>query len=101
MYTDQKSLKHILQQRVASCDQHCWVSKLLGYHFDVIYKPGPENKVADSLSQISEEGALAALVSFPVWELGEDLKQEVISDPSLKGIMAVCSLTRIPDMGSA
>lgn len=33
VYTDHKSLKHFLQQRVTSPDQQCWLAKLLGYQF--------------------------------------------------------------------
>ena len=40
----------------------------VGYQFEVIYKPGPDNKVADSLSRIFEEGEHKILVSSPVWE---------------------------------
>lgn len=43
VYTDHRSLKH-LQQRITTTDQQCWLAKLMGYEFEVIYKPGPENK---------------------------------------------------------
>ena len=51
VYTDHKSLKHFLQQRLTSPDQQCWLAKLLGYQFEVKYKPGLENKAADALSR--------------------------------------------------
>ena len=31
VYTDHKSLKDLFQQRVVTTDQHCWLSKLMGY----------------------------------------------------------------------
>jgi len=30
VYTDQKSLKHLLQQRITTTEQHCWLAKLMG-----------------------------------------------------------------------
>jgi hypothetical protein len=38
--TDQYSLKFLLDQRLATILQHHWVGKLLGFDFDVEYKPG-------------------------------------------------------------
>lgn len=52
VYSDQKSLKYLLQQRITKADQQNWLAKLLGYQFEVVYKPGLENKAADSLSRL-------------------------------------------------
>ena len=87
VFTDQKSLKSLLQQRVASCGQQNWISKLLGYHFEVVYKPGVENKAADSLSRMFEKGENKMLLSSPIWEQGEKIQQEVLNDPTLRGII--------------
>ncbi|MCH85732.1 hypothetical protein A2U01_0006582, partial [Trifolium medium] len=55
VYSDHKSLRHLLQQRITTADQQNWIVKLLGYHFEVVYKPGPDNKAADALSRMHDE----------------------------------------------
>jgi hypothetical protein len=65
VHTDHKSLKHLLQQRINSPDQQCWLAKLLGYQFEVKYKPGVDNKVADALSRCHGEAELKTIVSYP------------------------------------
>ncbi|XP_043714700.1 uncharacterized protein LOC122663059 [Telopea speciosissima] len=49
--TDHRSLKHLLTQVIPTPEQHLFLSKLLGYSYTIIYKPGKENVVADSLSR--------------------------------------------------
>ena len=51
VHTDHKCLKHFLQQRVSSPDQQCWLAKLLGYQFEVKYKPDLENRADDAMSR--------------------------------------------------
>ncbi|MCI28188.1 RNA-directed DNA polymerase (Reverse transcriptase), partial [Trifolium medium] len=86
VYTDHKSLKHFLQQRITSPDQQCWLAKLLGYQFEVKYKPGLENKAADALSRCHGDVELSVMVSYPTWLEGEKLLQEVRTDPQLQKI---------------
>lgn len=66
VYTDHKSLKHFLQQRISSPDQQCWLAKLLGYQFEVRYKPGTENRAADALSRCYDEGEFNTIISYPM-----------------------------------
>jgi hypothetical protein len=62
--TDQKSLKQLLQQRIATAEQQNWAAKLLGYDFDIVYKQGKLNKGADALSRMNEEAELKAITSY-------------------------------------
>ena len=45
-----ESLKYFLEQRISSEEQQKWVTKMLGYDFEIIYKKGKQNVVVDALS---------------------------------------------------
>jgi hypothetical protein len=56
--TNHYSLKFLLDQRLSTVPQHQWISKLFGYDFDVMYRPGRLNVIADALSRRdTEEGS--------------------------------------------
>ena len=64
--TDHESLKYFLEQQLSSEEQQKWVTKMLGYDFEIIYKKGKDNVVAYALSRKDEdvEGMLCA-ISLP------------------------------------
>jgi len=64
--TNHDNLKYFLEQRLSSEDQQKWVTKMLGYDFEIIYKKGKQNVVADARSRKHEdiEGFLYA-ISLP------------------------------------
>lgn len=84
VYTNHKSLKHFLQQKISSLDQKCWLAKLLGYQFEVKYKPNPENKVVDAISRCYDEGELTTMIHNTVWVESNKLLQEVTRDEFVK-----------------
>lgn len=51
--TDQQSLRFISQQRELGADFQRWVSKLIGFDFEIQLKPGASNRVTDALSRKS------------------------------------------------
>jgi hypothetical protein len=60
--TDHQSLKYFMEQRISSPEKQKWVTKIFGYDYEIIYKKGKENVVADALSQkYEEEGSLFPL----------------------------------------
>jgi RNase H-like domain found in reverse transcriptase len=48
---DYKALIHLLNQKDLTGQQACWVDKISGFDFEVIYVPGAENVLADALSR--------------------------------------------------
>ena len=68
--TDQRSLKYLLEQRVVTPEQQKWVAKLLGYDYEILYKPSCENSTADALSRVPGSPTLNALFvsQAKIWE---------------------------------
>lgn len=48
------SLKFLLEQRLSTLLQQKWLAKLIGFDYELVYKKGVENKVADALSRLLE-----------------------------------------------
>jgi len=48
---DHGSLKYFLEQILSLEEKQKWVTKMLGYNFEIIYKKGKQNVVADALSR--------------------------------------------------
>ena len=42
------SLKYFLEQRLSSLEKHIWVTKMLGYDYEIIYNKGRENVLVDA-----------------------------------------------------
>ena len=82
IYTDHLSLKYMLEQHISIPMQQNWLSKLIGYDFEICFRSGKENKVVDSLSIMNEpsEKAIVMAISFPLTDWVEQLKKELQQD---------------------
>ncbi|GJT41387.1 putative nucleotidyltransferase, ribonuclease H [Tanacetum coccineum] len=54
MFTDHKSLLHILKQKELNMRQRRWLELLVDYDCEIRYHPGKANVVADALSQTEQ-----------------------------------------------
>ena len=61
--TDHHSLKYLLQQRITFPGQHTWLTKLMGYDYEINYKKGRENVVADALSRVNSSELMFMAIS--------------------------------------
>lgn len=85
--TDQQSLRFIMHQWELGTEFQKWVSKLIGFDFDITYRTGTSNRVADALSRRTEgEVVLNAMVtsSFVDWK---DLQNESKKDSFISLVM--------------
>ncbi|GJU96156.1 retrovirus-related pol polyprotein from transposon TNT 1-94 [Tanacetum coccineum] len=71
VFTDHKSLQHILDQRELNMRQRRWLELLSDYDCDIRYHPGKANVVADALSRKEREPPLR------VRALNEDVGRNV------------------------
>ncbi|KFK22601.1 hypothetical protein AALP_AAs54367U000800 [Arabis alpina] len=79
--TDQRSLKFLLEQREINLEYQRWLSKILGFDFEIQYKPGLENKAAYALSRVETHQLLA--LSMPVAIQMSEFESEVDQDEDL------------------
>lgn len=68
--------------------QQKWLTQLLGYDYEIMFKAGQDNKVADALSRygVRQEGNLLAL-SMVQTDWLNSLKLGWQTDPILKAII--------------
>ena len=91
--TDHKSLKFLLEQRLTTTAQYKWLTKLLGLDYEIQYKKGSENTVADVLSRRTmgelqpEPQQLMAITRVqPLWM--QELQDSYFEDTQCRELMS-------------
>jgi len=84
--TDQKSLKWLLEQKISTPFQQFWLSKLMGFQYEIHYRKGAENIVADSLSRLPSTEVLTLAVSSIQSNVLDLIKTSYSLDPHLQQI---------------
>ncbi|GAU18789.1 hypothetical protein TSUD_80780 [Trifolium subterraneum] len=83
IFTDQKSLKSLMVQTIQTTEQQKWTAKLQGFSFEIFYKPGKTNLIADALSRQHsdpEPAVLCMTISSTVPTLLSSLQQYYSTD---------------------
>ena len=83
--TDHYSLKFLLDQRATTFAQQAWLVKMMDYDFEVIFRKGVTNTVADALSR-KPHGSLSA-ISMVQSDVLQRIKQSWVNDPALIHLM--------------
>nr|GFB08161.1 putative reverse transcriptase domain-containing protein [Tanacetum cinerariifolium] len=78
VFTDHKSLQHILVPKELNMRQRRWLKLLSDYDCDIHYHPGKANVVADTLSRKEREPPLR--VQALVMAIGLDLPRQILND---------------------
>ena len=81
--TDHCSLKYILEQQITTMDQQRWMVKLMGFHYEIEYRPSRENKAADAISWLQGE---VSAISCPTPTWLEAVRIEARTHPALECI---------------
>nr|GEZ96115.1 putative reverse transcriptase domain-containing protein [Tanacetum cinerariifolium] len=76
VFTDHKSLQHILDQKELNMRQRRWLKLLSDYDYEIRYHPGKANVVADALSR--KEWIKPLRVQALVTTIGLDLPKQIL-----------------------
>ncbi|KAL8087899.1 hypothetical protein AgCh_037877 [Apium graveolens] len=81
--TDQKSLKWLLRQKISTPFQQFWLSKLLGFDYEIQYKQGKENLAADALSRVTNAEVLCWAISAVSSNIDRVIQESYILDDNI------------------
>lgn len=83
IFTDHKSLKGLMTQTIQTPEQQKWLTKLMGFTYEIHYKPGKENLVADALSRIPADSTTTCFsaLSSPSSSLISQLQDFFLHNP--------------------
>ena len=92
--TDHVSLKYLLDQKLSFPSQHLWLSKLLGFDYEIEFRKGRENVAADAFSRVTSSELNALALSTMSIPLVADIKRSWEEDSKIQSIIQ--DLTRDP-----
>ncbi|GKD64473.1 putative reverse transcriptase domain-containing protein, partial [Tanacetum coccineum] len=95
VFTNHKSLQHILDQKELNMRQRRWLELLSDYDYEIIYHPGKANVVADALSRKGRNKPLRE-ENYGTKDLGGMIKN---LEPRVDGTLCLRNRSWIPYFG--
>ena len=85
IYTDHRSLRELMSQVVQTPEQQFYMAKLLGFDYDIQYKAGASNVVANSLSRMEPPTQTHYFLLFmPHPDFMTKLKETLVESPDFR-----------------
>lgn len=97
IFTDQKSLTHLNDQRLNTTWQQKVFTKLLGLQYWIVYKPGADNRVADALSRRSHSSKELMAISAAVPSWLQDIAASYVNDSKAQDLIIKLSVKGTSD----
>jgi hypothetical protein len=76
-----------MTQVIQTPEQQFYLAKLLGFSYEIVYKPGAQNRVADALSRMPEPAQSCFILTIPHWDFVLQLKDQLKTDPQTVELM--------------
>ncbi|GKB58524.1 putative reverse transcriptase domain-containing protein, partial [Tanacetum coccineum] len=90
VFTNHKSLQHILDQKELNMRQRCWLELLSNYNYEIRYHPGKANVILSAQSEVRKEENF----------INEDLHGMINKlEPRADGTLCLNNQSRIPCFG--
>lgn len=70
-----------MEERLPFPKQNKCIAKMLGYDYEIIYKRGRDNVIADALSRQYEDASSLLALYVPITRWLETTRQEWLTDP--------------------
>lgn len=100
IHTDQQSLKSLLQQVIQTLEQQYYITKLLVYNYEILYKPGKSNAATDAIFRKPEADEVPTISFMAIikhnLDIVDEIKKEQADDSELQS-MAVGENMTIKD----
>jgi len=76
--TDHRSLKELLSQVIQTPEQHMYMSRLMGYDYNIQYRSGSTNQVVDGLSRLPKQHSMLTMIlSIPCFSFLKELRAQL------------------------
>uniref|UniRef100_A0A0A8Z250 Reverse transcriptase RNase H-like domain-containing protein n=1 Tax=Arundo donax TaxID=35708 RepID=A0A0A8Z250_ARUDO len=92
IFTDQRNLSHLCEQRLHTHWQQKVFTKLLGLQYEIVYKKGIDNRVADALSRKVTHDSYCAAISGVASSWLDNVAASYANDPFAKDLITKLSV---------